>query len=63
MRLASTAGALVISQPVTDYIAEHTTESQDTKDDLLEAAIQGLVWAGSIFGATLVVRWIVNRRQ
>ncbi len=61
MRLMSTATALVMSQPITDYIAEQLPERRGTKDDLLEAAIQGLVWAASIFAASLIVRRITNR--
>ena len=63
LRLASTAGALLISQPITDYIAEQTPEPQGIKDNLREAAVQGLVWAVAIFGASLVVRQILDKRQ
>lgn len=63
LRLTSTAGALVISQPITDYVAERTLDRQGTKNDLLDAAFQGFVWAASIFIASLVVSRISGRSQ
>ncbi|MGB3683829.1 MAG: hypothetical protein WA990_15240 [Rubrobacteraceae bacterium] len=63
MRLASTAAALVISQPITDYIAEQTPQREGIKDDLSEAGVQGLVWMVSIFIASLIVRQIVARNR
>lgn len=63
LRLMSTAGALVISQPITDYVAERNLDRQGTKNDLLDAAFQGLVWAVSIFIASLVVSRISGRSQ
>lgn len=63
LRLVSTAGALLISQPITDYVAERTLDRQGTKDELLKAAFQGLVWAGSIFIASLIVSRVSGRSQ
>lgn len=61
--LISLVLATVISQPITNYIAEQIPERRGIKDDLLEAALQGLVRAVSIFGASLVVRQIAGRKQ
>ena len=63
LRMMSTVGALVISQPITDYVSERTLDRQGTKDDLLKAAFQGLVWAISIFIASLVVSRVSGRSQ
>ncbi len=63
MTLVSLILATIISQPITNYIAEQIPERRGIKDDLLEAALQGLVRALSIFGASLVVRQIAGRRQ
>jgi hypothetical protein len=63
MTLISLVLATVISQPITNYIAEQIPERRGIKDDLLEAALQGLVRAIAIFAASLVVRQIADRRQ
>lgn len=60
--LISTVMALIISQPITNYIAEQIPERRGIKDDLLEAFLQGVVRAVSIFAASLVVRQIASRR-
>ena len=58
----STVIALVVSKPLTDYIGEQIPERRGIKDDALEAALQGLVRAVSIFLASLAVRQLVGRR-
>lgn len=63
LTLISTVVALLISQPITNYIAEQIPERRGIKDDALEAFLQGLVRAISIFVASLAVRQIANRRQ
>lgn len=63
MTLISLILATVISQPITNYIAEQIPERRGIKDDLLEAALQGLVRAIAIFGASLAVRQIAGRRR
>lgn len=63
MTLISLVVATVISQPITNYIAEQIPERRGIKDDLLEAALQGLVRAIAIFGASLAVRQIAGRRR
>ncbi|CAN5557550.1 hypothetical protein BH24ACT22_BH24ACT22_09520 [soil metagenome] len=60
--LISTVVALVISQPITNYIAEQIPERRGIKDDLLEAFLQGVVRAVSIFAASMIVRQIANRQ-
>ena len=63
MTLISLVLATLISQPITNYIAEQIPERRGIKDDLLEAALQGLVRAIAIFAASLVVRQIAGRRR
>lgn len=58
----STVIALVVSKPLTDYIGEQIPERRGIKDDALEAALQGLVRAVSIFLASLAVRQLVGKR-
>jgi hypothetical protein len=59
--ILSTAIALAVSQPLTNYIAEQIPERRGMKDDLLEAALQGAVRAASIFAASVIVREVVRR--
>ena len=63
MTLISLLLATVISQPVTNYIGEQIPERRGIRDDLLEAALQGLVRAIAIFGASLLVRQIAGRSR
>lgn len=60
--LISLVLAMVISQPITKYIAEQIPERRGVKDDLLEATLQGLVRAVAIFVASVVVRQVAGRR-
>ena len=62
LTVLSTVIALVVSKPLTDYIGEQIPERRGIKDDALEAALQGLVRAVSIFLASLAVRQLVGRR-
>lgn len=62
LTVLSTVVALVISQPLTNYIAEQIPERRGIKDDLLEAFLQGLVRAVSIIVASMAVRQIASRR-
>jgi hypothetical protein len=61
--LIATIVSLGISTPITNYIAEQIPERRGIKDDLLEAFLQGLVRAISMFAASLVVRQIAIRRS
>ncbi|MGF1471576.1 MAG: hypothetical protein ACFB50_07540 [Rubrobacteraceae bacterium] len=61
LTLFSTIVALAISQPITNYIAEQIPERRGIKDDALEALLQGVVRAISIFVASLVVRKVAGR--
>lgn len=51
-----------VSQPVNAYIARRIPERKGIKDDALEAGLQGLSRATSIFAATLVMRWLLGSR-
>lgn len=54
--------AMVLTRPVNRYIAEQIPERRGIKDDLAEAALQGLVRAAAFFVASLVVRQIAGSR-
>ena len=62
MTLISTVVSLFISTPITNYISEQIPERRGIKDDLLEAFLEGLVRAVSMFVAGLAVRQIAFRR-
>lgn len=59
--LIATLVSLGISQPITNYIAEQIPERRGIKDDLLEALLQGVVRAISMFVAAMAVRQIAKR--
>jgi hypothetical protein len=54
--------AMVLTRPVNRYIAEQIPERRGIRDDLAEAALQGLVRAAAFFVASLVVRQIAGSR-
>ena len=54
--------AMVLSRPVDRYIDEQIPERRGIKDDLAEAALQGLVRAAAFFVASLIVRLIARAR-
>ena len=54
--------AMVLTRPVNRYIDEAIPERRGIKDDLTEAALQGLVRAAAFFVASLVVRQIAGPR-
>jgi hypothetical protein len=54
--------AIVLSRPVDRYIDEQIPERRGIKDDLAEAALQGLVRAAAFFVASLIVRLIARPR-
>ena len=54
--------AMVVSRPVNRYIDEQIPERRGIKDDLAEAALQGLVRAAAFFVASLIVRQIARAR-
>jgi len=54
--------AMVLSRPVNRYIDEQIPERRGIKDDLAEAALQGLVRAAAFFVASLIVRLIARPR-
>jgi hypothetical protein len=54
--------AMILTRPVNRYIAEQIPERRGIKDDLTEAALQGVVRAAAFFAASLVVRQIAGSR-
>jgi hypothetical protein len=54
--------AMVLTRPVNRYISEQIPERRGIRDDLAEAALQGLVRAAAFFVASLVVRRIAGSR-
>lgn len=61
MTLISTIVSLFISTPITNYISEQIPERRGIRDDLLEAFLEGLVRAISMFVASLAVRQVAGR--
>ncbi|HET7480191.1 MAG TPA: hypothetical protein VFJ72_11815 [Rubrobacteraceae bacterium] len=53
--------AMVLTRPITRFIDEEIPERRGIKDDLLEAALQGLVRAAAIFAASAIVRKLASR--
>jgi len=53
--------AMVLTRPVNRFIAEQIPERRGMKDDLTEAALQGLVRAAAFFAASLLVRQLAGR--
>ena len=54
--------ATVLTRPVNRFIDEQIPERRGVKDDLTEAALQGLVRAAAFFAASLVVRRLAGSR-
>jgi hypothetical protein len=48
--------AMALTRPVNRFIDEQIPERRGVKDDLTEAALQGLVRTAAMFAASLVVR-------
>ena len=54
--------AMVLARPVSRYIDEQIPERRGLRDDLTEAALQGLVRAAAFFAASLLVRRLAGSR-
>jgi hypothetical protein len=54
--------ALGLSRPLTKFIAEQIPERRGVKDDLKEAAIQGVARTVAILAASVIVRRLAGRR-
>ena len=54
--------AMVLTRPVNRFIAEQIPERRGVRDDLKEAALQGLVRATAFFAASLLVRRLAGSR-
>ena len=63
MTLIATIVSIFISTPITNYVSEQIPERRGIKDDLLEAALEGVVRALSMLVASLAVRQIAYRRD
>ena len=54
--------AMVLTRPVSRFIAEEIPERRGVKDDLTEAALQGVVRTIAFFTASLLVRRLAGSR-
>ncbi len=63
MTLVATVVSIAISTPITNYVSEQIPERRGIKDDLLEAFLEGVVRAISMFAASLVVRKIAFQQS
>jgi hypothetical protein len=54
--------AMILTRPVNRYISETIPEQRGIKDDLTEAALQGIVRAAASFVASFVVRRLAGSR-
>jgi hypothetical protein len=54
--------AMVLTRPVNNFVAEQIPERRGVRDDLTEAALQGLVRMVAFFTASLLVRLLAGRR-
>jgi hypothetical protein len=54
--------AMVLTRPVNNFVAEQIPERRGVRDDLTEAALQGLVRMVAFFTASLLVRQLAGRR-
>lgn len=61
--LLAIALAMGLSKPITRYISEEIPERRGIKDDMLEAALQGMVRMVALFLASVVVRQVALRRR
>lgn len=57
------AVATVLTRPLNNAIEEMVPERRGIKDDLLEAALQGLVRTASILAASVLVRQLAKSRR
>ena len=63
LTLLAIAMAMVLTRPVNNFIEEQIPERRGVKDDLMEAALQGLVRTVAFFTASLLVRQLAGRRS
>jgi hypothetical protein len=62
LTVLSIAIAMALARPVSNFIDEQIPERRGVKDDLKEAALQGLVRMTAFFVASLLVRQLAGRR-
>ncbi len=62
LTLLAIAIAMGLTRPVNRFIAEQVPERRGVRDDLTEAALQGLVRATAFFAASLLVRLLAGSR-
>ena len=53
---------VVLTRPVKKLVAEQIPERRGVRDDLTEAALQGLVRMTAVFAASLLVRRLAGSR-
>jgi hypothetical protein len=54
--------AIVLTRPLSKFIPQEIPERRGVRDDLAEAALQGLVRAAAFFAASLLVRRLAGSR-
>ncbi len=54
--------AMALTRPINNFVAEQIPDRRGVKDDLAEAALQGLVRMVAFFAASLLVRQLAGRR-
>jgi hypothetical protein len=57
------ATAMILTRPINKRIEEMVPERRGIKDDVLEAALQGLVRAVSVLAASVLVRKLAESRR
>jgi hypothetical protein len=62
LTLLAIAIAMGLTRPVSRFIAEEIPERRGVRDDLTEAALQGVVRATAFFAASLLVRRLAGSR-
>jgi hypothetical protein len=63
LTLLAIAMAMVLTRPINNFVAEQIPERRGLRDDLMEAALQGLVRMVAFFAASLLVRQLAGRRS
>jgi hypothetical protein len=63
LTLLAIAMAMVLTRPINNFVAEQIPERRGLRDDLTEAALQGLVRMVAFFAASLLVRQLAGRRS
>jgi hypothetical protein len=62
LTLLAISMAMILTRPINNFVAEQIPDRRGVKDDLTEAALQGLVRMVAFFAASLLVRLLAGRR-